>query len=149
MKTKFLIVAISLLFASGTLFAQKISKNEVPSLVINSFQQAFPKASDIDWKRDGELYKVDFEIGIPDLDHDVWYENTGKLIKHKEEISKSDLPKEIKTKIETEFADYKIDDIKKITEEDRVNYVVELESIQQDWKVSFDANGTVLNKIPD
>lgn len=149
MKTSFLIGAFAFLLFASTAHGKDLPKSQVPSLVINSFQQAFPKAFDIDWELDGELYKVDFEIGLLGTDHDVWYDKAGKLVRHKEEISKNDLPQKVLAKIKSDFSGYRIDDVKKITEGSVTSYTLELKRFTKEWKMAFDADGNILSQIAD
>lgn len=148
MKKSFVTGAIALSFANIAV-AQDIPQSRVPSIIVNSFQQRFPKAYDVEWEIKGGLYKVDFETSLFGADHDAWFDKTGKLIKHEEEISKSDLPKKVRTGIEAGFSGYRIDDPKKINEGNRSTYVLELKSVREEWKVAFDAEGNVLSKVAD
>src|SRR5690606_17486639 len=118
MKKRMIFGILGFLISAGASLGQEIPQSQVPSLVVNSFQQSFSKAYDIEWEMDGELYKVEFETGFPGKDHDVWYDKTGKLTRHKEEIAKSDLPRQVLDKIAEDFRGYRLDDIKKITEGD-------------------------------
>lgn len=136
------------LFA-GTVKAQDLYQNQVPSVIVNSFQKTFPKAFDVEWEMDGENYKVEFETGMLGTDHEAWYEKTGKLIRHKEEISKGELPPKVLAKVNSDFKEYRIDDVEKITEGDQVTYTLELKTISEEWKVAFDKEGNVLGKIAD
>lgn len=149
MKKHFLIGAIALCTSAGSLFAQHILQSQVPSVVVNNFQQAFPKAYDVDWKMDMNLYKVDFELGLLGTDHDVWYDPTGKVVKHKEEISKSDLPQKVQAKINTDFSGFRVSDVKKITEGNNAIYTLDLKTFTQEWKVAYDAEGKILSKVAD
>lgn len=147
---KYIIALISTLgFSVNTVFAQDIPSTQVPSVVLNSFQKQFPKAFDIEWEMDGNLYKVEFETGIPKKDHEIWYDSLGRQIRHREEISKSDLPKSVVERINKDFFSYRIDEIKKITEEGKITYVVDLENLKEELKVTFDAQGTVLSQMAD
>lgn len=130
-------------------FAQDIPQSQVPSVVVNSFQKEFPKAYDVEWELDGENYKVEFETGVLGTDHDVWYDKTGKSIRHIEEISKSDLPQKILAKINNDFSGYRMDDLERITDDGKTSYKVELKSFTEKWKVAFDSEGNVLNKLAD
>ncbi len=149
MKKSFLIGAFALLVFANMVCGQDIPQGQVPSLVVNSFQQAFPKAFDVEWEMDGEMYKVDFETGLLGTDHDAWYDKTGKLVRHKEEISKSDLPQSVLTKINAGFSGYHVDDVKKNTESGKVTYTLELKTSTEEWKVAFDTEGNVLSKVAD
>ncbi len=148
---KKVILIASFVFAclANTAFGQDIPQNRVPSLIVNKFQQSFPKASDVEWELDGENYKVEFETGLLGTDHNVWYDKTGKLVRHKEEISQSDLPQKVLVKINSDFSSYRIDDVKKITEGSKVTYTLELKNFTEEWKVAFDSEGTVLSIVAD
>ncbi len=149
MKKTFLIGAFALSFIASSAFGQDIPQSQVPSLIVNSFQQTFSKAFDVEWELKGDLYKVEFETGLLGTDHDAWYDKTGKLVRHKEEISKSDLPQKILAKINSDFSGYRIDDVKKITEGSKVTYSLELKTFTEEWKVAFDENGNLLSKVAD
>ncbi len=149
MKTNVLIAALALtLFASQT-FAQDIAQSQVPSLVVNDFQQAYPKATDVEWEMDGAHYKVEFEVGLPGIDHEIWYDQSGKVLRHEEEISKGDLPKAVLTKVKASYNGYRIDDVKKIIEGNTAVYTLEAKSLTGEWKLAFDAAGNELSKFVD
>lgn len=147
---KNLILTISILGLSITnISAQDIRQSEVPSVILNHFQKSFPKAADIDWEIKGNYYEVEFETGFLGDDHKILYSRDGKLVRHEEEISKSNLPKTVLASIKRSFNGYKTDDIKKITEGGKVIYNVELKNYSQEWKVVFDAQGRILQKKED
>lgn len=143
------IFSVALFLSTSTMFGQDLSQSQVPSVVVNKFQQAFPKAFDVEWEKKGELYKVEFETGLSGIDHDAWYDNTGKLVKHQQAITKSELPQKVKAAIDSNFSGYRADDVKKITEGKNTIYKVELKSLSEEWKVVFDSNGKVVSKIAD
>jgi hypothetical protein len=145
----FLMGLFVLTLFANTATAQDIPQSQVPSVVVNAFQKAFPKAYDVEWERDGSYYKVEFETGLIGLDHEVWYDETGKMIRHKEEISKSDLPQAVTAAINRDFAGYRVDDVEKIAEGDTVTYILELKKGYEEWKVAFDQAGNVLHKVAD
>ncbi len=147
MKRYLIFGTLALILNTG--FGQDIPQSQVPSLIVNGFQQSFPKAYDIEWEIDGELYKVEFETGLTGRDHDIWYDKAGKMIRHKEEITKSELPKKVSETISRDFNGYRLDDIKKITEGEKVIYTVELKSFREDWDVILDAEGNILSKKID
>lgn len=147
---KNLILTISILGLSITnISAQDIRQSEVPSVILNHFQKSFPKAADIDWEIKGNYYEVEFETGFLGDDHKILYSRDGKLVRHEEEISKSNLPKTVLASIKRSFNGYRTDDIKKITEGGKVIYNVDLKNYSQEWKVVFDAQGRILQKKED
>lgn len=149
MKKTILIVSFAFTCFANTAFGQDIPQSQVPSVIVNNFQQTFPKAFDVEWELKGETYKVEFETGLLGTDHEVWYDKTGKLVRHKEDISKSDLPQKVLAKISSDFSGYRTDDIEKITEGDKIIYKLELKSWSEEWKVAFDSEGNVLSKVAD
>lgn len=149
MKKIFLMGSLVLALFANTASAQDLHQSQVPSLVLNSFQKAFPKATDVEWELDGQNYKAEFETGLLGTDHDVWYSKTGTLIRHKEEISKNKLPQKVLAKINRDFNGYRADDVKKITEGGKTTYTLELKSFTKEWKVALDSEGTLLSKVAD
>src|SRR6478609_6371041 len=90
MKKLILISSFAFTCFANTVFGQDVPQSQVPSLVVNNFQQSFPKAFDVEWELEGENYKVEFETGLLRDDHEALYDKAGKLLRHKEEISQSD-----------------------------------------------------------
>lgn len=147
---KKLILICAAAFLSGTTFSygQDMAQSEVPSVVVNNFEKEFPKAIDVEWELKGNLYKVDFETGM-EVDHDAWYTKTGDLKKHKEDISKNELPKSVINTLNTNYKGFRVDDCDKYTEGSTITYKVDVESATQDWKIWFDTNGKELKKVND
>ncbi len=148
MKKTILIVSATIISFATIAFGQDILQSHVPSVIVNNFHQIYPKAHDVEWELDAERYKVEFKTGYG-TDHEIWFDKTGKQIRHKEEISKSSLPKKVLDKISINFGNYRVDDVEKITESDQTIYKLELKSFTEEWKVVFDNEGNVLSKVAD
>lgn len=140
---KIMFLACTLLYAVVG-FGQDLKETEVPSVVLNTFRQQFPKAMDTEWKLKAALYKVEFEIGKDD--HEVWLEKTGKIVKHKEEIKSEQLPKEVVAAINKEYKGYKIHDPKRTDNAGVVTYKVELKSANAELDITYDQNGKVISR---
>lgn len=148
MKKKILIIA-AVIGITFTTQAQDILQSQIPAVILNQFNSQFPKATDVEWEMDGSNYTVEFELNW-NIDHEVWYNTEGKIVKHKEDISSSDLPKVVNERIQTDFSGYSIDDVERITDNGIVVYKMELNHLmQQDWDVVIDASGNVLSKMAD
>lgn len=147
---KFLLISGLLLF-NFSAFAQDITQRDVPSVILNHFQQNFPKAKDIEWEFKGELYKVEFEIGIMGKDHDVWYDKNGSILKHKEEILSSELPETVKNNLNKLYPKHRIKDVKKITQGSDVQYELEAKHkfLGEEWDLVYNAQGELLSKKAD
>jgi hypothetical protein len=133
--------------ASTTLVhGQDVAPADVPSVVANALKVKYPDAAKIEWELKEDTYKADFEIGS--TDHDVWITKTGNIIKHKEDIKKSQLPPAVTANIQKDFANYKIDDADKVETEGKVLYQVELDGTSEDRKLLFNQDGTLVeNKV--
>ncbi|PIB35857.1 hypothetical protein BFP72_10855 [Reichenbachiella sp. 5M10] len=142
------LLIIGLLVAWSPTLAQDIPQNRVPSVIVNRFKQDFPKAYDIEWKVKNNQYNVEFETGIF-TDHEIWYDTTGEIIRHEEEISHNELPSPVTAKLDRDFNGFRIDDAKRITTSSTVDYSVELNSFTQEWKIIFDKNGEISTQIAD
>lgn len=145
---KNLILTISIL-SFNFISAQHLHPSEVSSVILNNFQKTFPKARDIEWEIKGNLYEVEFETGIFGDDHKALYIRDGKLVRHEEEIAKSNLPKTVLETIHKYYSNYRIDDVKKISENRKIIYKVELKNYSTEWKVVFDSQGRILQKRED
>ncbi len=138
---KLLIFAIPLLTALSSC-AQEVSQSLVPSIVVNAFQQNFPKASGVEWEQKGDVYEVEFDLGFKD--HKALIDATGKIVKHKQEIAATDLPAPVKETLKKGFPKYKIDDAKRIETDGIVIYKVEVENATEERRVYLDAHGKII-----
>jgi uncharacterized membrane protein YkoI len=70
-------------------------------------------------------------------------------VRHKEELAKNDLPKAVIAKVKKDFPGYRIEDVKKITEEQKITYAFEVKSRTEEWKLVVDSHGNMLGKVRD
>lgn len=144
MKTVMAILMVTVGFIGSC--AQNISPKEVPSVVLNSFLSSYSQGTDVEWELRNNIYHVDFEIGK--IDHEAWYDASGKLLKHKEDVAAHDLPIAVQEIIKKEFPDYKLDDVDKMEENGLVFYLIELDGSLNDRIVHVSPEGKILeNKI--
>lgn len=141
-------IAALLVFATATISAQDLKTNEVPANLQSTFTTAYSNATDIEWEKKGDHYKVEFEINK--LDHDIWYDAEGKVVKSKIEISESELPAAIGNAVKSKYADYMIDSIEVREQEGSKTYEVEIE---KGWfkerKLILDDSGKILSDQED
>ena len=150
MKKNIIIVITVLLCSANLSFCQDMEQSQVPSIIVNKFEQEFTLATDIDWEMDGELYNVEFEIdGVKSKDHEIWYDHLGKKVKHKEKIGEGDLPTLVRSKISSDFSSFKIDDAKKIVEGNSTTFKIELDSDKEELEVIFNSQGEIISKVAD
>lgn len=149
MERKMILSACILALTTMGAFAQDMLQSQVPAVVVNSFQQKFPKAKGVDWELKGGIYEAEFETGLFGTDHEVWIQSNGRIVRHKEELAKNDLPKMITAKVKKDFPGYRIADVKKITEEQKITYAFEVKSGSDEWKLVSDTQGNILAKVRD
>lgn len=145
MKNFILIPALFILSLCAS--AQDIAQSQVPSIIVNSFKQNFPKASDVEWELKGDVYEVDFEIGF--IDHEAHYNKSGKLIRLKQEIKESDLPAEVRASAGKDFNGFRMSDVKKIDQQGAISYKMEMKKGNEEWIVVYDSKGKQLSKTAD
>ena len=118
-----ILLPLALLFFSCS--GQKISKEKVPSLVLNTLKAKYPLATDVDWKKQGNLYEAELDINDT-TEISVRIDDAGKLIMHKQDVSSNDLTSGIMGILKNKYKDYSIDDIEKIESSSAIYYQVEL-----------------------
>ncbi|MBK1439027.1 PepSY-like domain-containing protein [Parapedobacter sp. ISTM3] len=148
---KKLVFSLCIFFLTGvSVMAQRATARRVPAVVINAFQQQFPKARQVEWdrKQDG-TYEAEFSVGLIGRDHKAVISPEGKVLAHEEEIASSSLPEAVKNQIAVEFSGYRIEEVKKINAGHALTYEVELENRKGDLKVRFNADGKILKERMD
>lgn len=130
--------------------AQDILQRNLPAVVVNAFQQQFPKAKQVEWEKTADgLYEAEFEMGLMNRDHKIYITPEGRLQKHVEEISSSSLPDAVKKQLDSQYGNYRISDVSKIEADKQLTYVVELENRTEELKLTFDTVGKVLQERAD
>lgn len=144
---KMIMVLSVILGITLTSRSQDISASSVPSAIITAFNTAYPNAADVEWEKISGMYKVEFEIGK--ADHDIWYEASGKVVRHRFEISATALPAPVTDMLNRDFKDYRIDGVDQIEENGTVQYKIDVEGATGDRKLWVDPQGTMLSNMAD
>lgn len=140
---------ILMLFLSVTTVsvAQDLNPSEVPEPVKSAFMSENRKGTDVEWERDMENYKVEFDMGR--MEHEIWYTASGEVIKKEQDISETDLPQVIRDVIKSKYDGYRVDDVEMTWQNDETIYEVELEKGREEWKLIFDSKGIILHERRD
>ncbi|MGO3183252.1 MAG: PepSY-like domain-containing protein [Aequorivita sp.] len=142
MKTlKILAVA---LFATSIAMAQDLNASDVPGNLKDAFNKEYPKATDVEWEKKLDNYKVEFDLNRQD--HDVWYNASGTILKKEQEITEAELPQAIRDAIKSNYAGYRVDDVEMIWQNNSTTYEVELEKGQDEKHITFDGDAKVLKE---
>lgn len=136
----------SSLLVAGIFFlpaaAQEVSRQQVPSVVVNSFKAKFPQATDVDWERSRTHYEVEFEIGR--LDHAIWLNQEGEVIRHQQELKIRSLPEQVRAQVRQQFPGYRIIEADKLQTEKITAYKLELITWTNKTEIIVDEQGQVL-----
>jgi len=143
-------IAALALFATATtaVTAQDLKTEEVPAKVRTSFTTAHTNVQDIEWEKKGDHFKVEFESNK--MDHDIWYDAEGNVVKSKMEITESELPAAVVSAVKKAYADYKIDSVEVLEMNGAKTYEVEIEKgWLKERKLIIDASGKVISDMED
>lgn len=138
-------IMLSILMFGGVLTScsqeDDVSPKDVPSVVLNTFNAQFAKAVDIEWEKHGENYEAEFDIDR--TDHKALIEGSGSMLMFKHDIPASELPAEVQSTLDQDFADYKIEDPERLEKEGIVYYQIEMEKGEMEEYKVFSADGTI------
>lgn len=132
------------LFATGVAMAQDLNSSDVPGNLKDAFSKEYSKATDVEWEKELDNYKVEFDLNRQD--HEVWYDASGSIIKKEQEMTEAELPQAIRDAIESNYAGHQVDDVEMIWHDNTNTYEVELEKGQEEKHITFDGNAKVLNE---
>lgn len=79
---------------------------DIPARSQAAFTQRFPSAAGINWRPEGELFIVTFEV-----DHsayEAWIDSSGTILRLQHEIPESTLSAPVKAAISRDFADHSV-----------------------------------------
>ncbi len=139
-----LLLALCLLFSSLT-YAQDIPVSSVPAVVMTSFTKTFPNAVKVEWEMKGELYNAEFDVDR--RDHEVWLNNKGAIVKHKQEIKSRELPAAVSASLKKNYKGFWIDDVDKYEVAKQFYYKIELKTLTQEKNIVVDGKGAIVNMV--
>lgn len=121
------------------------SANEIPNVLAASFQADFGEVKEVEYSKMGDDYEIDFEIA--GVDHEAYYTSEGSLIKYKYDILSTELPEAIKSRIEEDFANRKINDAEILVVNGINYYQLEFENEPIDEELVFNEDGSLNTTI--
>lgn len=135
------------LLGTGAAIAQDMNTSDVPGNLVQAFNKEYSKATDVEWEKELDNYKVEFDLNRQD--HEVWYNASGTLLKKEIEVTEGELPQAIREVIKANYPGYRVDDVEMIWQNDATTYEVELEKGQDEKHVVFDSNAKVVSERQD
>lgn len=141
-------IAALLMFATATISAQDLRSDEVPANLKSTFETSFKNVKDVEWEKKGDHFKVEFEINR--MDHDIWYDAQGNVVKSEIDIKSSDLPSAVASAVKTKYSDYKIDSVKVHEEGGKKVYEIEIDKgWSNERELRVDASGNIVSDRED
>lgn len=142
MKTILLLTAMLLI--SQSLWAQKVSKKDIPVPVQKAFNTAYPEATGVKWEKENGNFEASFER--KDSEISVVYDANGTLLETETEIEPNELPAGISDYVKAHYKGRKIKEASKITDAaGLVTYEAEIKGMD----LIFDSTGGFLKEEKD
>lgn len=136
-------IAVFVLFATAAVSAQDLTMDQIPANINANFQQSYPMATEVEWEKDGQHYKVEFDIHK--MEKEIWYLKTGDILKTEREITKNELPDAVLATAQNLHPEYKIDEVELTEENGKKIYEVELDKwFSDDIKLLIAEDGSLL-----
>lgn len=132
------LIALLLVIGFGA-HAQDLAEKSVPAVVVNAFQQQFPNPSDVEWEKENDLYKVEFEQN--NQEREAWINAGGQVVRQSLEIEEAELPAAVRQGIQRDYNGYRIDEIERMEENGVVSYAVELDNRSDEVEVIYSSSG--------
>jgi len=142
---KFIVLLSACLLISLMGYTQKITSDKVPAPVKQAFAKKFPAATDVTYGMEKKDYEVTFkekEVGMS-----ANFNSMGQWLETETVINESDLPKKVSISVAKNFAGYKISEVTKVENPNKViNYEMDLKKNQVGYEVKFSPKGVILKK---
>ncbi|MDX5420242.1 MAG: PepSY-like domain-containing protein [Hymenobacteraceae bacterium] len=138
---KKLVLTLALGFGMSTAL---IAQDNVPEQVKSNFSSAYAQATDVEWKQKDDGYWAKFEMN--GTDHWVMYNADGTVKKKGHEIAVAELPQAVTAAINKQYANRTIEEAGVVEKDGKTMYKAKLEGDDEDLKVYFNADGTVVKE---
>ncbi len=121
------------------------AEKDVPEKVQNAFSQKFPDASKVKWAKENDT-EWEAEFKLDKVKYSANFDNEGNWKETEHAIKAGELPAAVKTTLDSEFSDYKIEEAEVSETAEGMFYEFELEKGKTEMEVSIDADGKVVKK---
>jgi hypothetical protein len=118
-----------------------------PEKVATKFKADYPRASDVEWETDDNIYEVEFDVRF--RDYKAYYDAEGNQLMTVEEIYRSELPAVVKNAAETKYRGYRLDNMNKIRRGTEVFYHIKMELRDTEVELLVRPDGTIVKEKMD
>ena len=137
-------VLFSAVIGSG-IYAFDTNK-DVPIRVKEAFAKKFPNIKKVKWEKESDSeWEGEFKIKGMEYSANFLEDGTWKETEH--EIKRNAIPSNIKTILDTEFSDYKIEEAEISETQNGSVYEFELEKGELNTEITIDLKGNVISKV--
>ncbi|MDT0676926.1 PepSY-like domain-containing protein [Autumnicola musiva] len=140
MKTILYIFALAVFFNSCKMDDER-PPEDLPSVVLNTFQKNFPDAVEVEWGELNDDFEVDFEV--EKKDYTAVLTNNGEMKMTGREVSLVELPQDILSSAKQSFPEFKITEADYIEKTGKKFYRLEIENKQEEKNIFIDENGEI------
>ncbi len=136
-------LALGLLMSSG-MYAFG-SGDDAPKMVKDAFSKKFPTVKKVKWELENKTeWEAEFKMEGTEYSANFLEDGTWQETEH--EIKRKSIPSNVKTTLDTEFSEYKIEEAELTDTPEGSVYEFELEKGEEKMEVAIDTNGKVVNK---
>lgn len=127
---------------------KKLTKKELPAVVLSAFQKAYPKASIKGIAEEKKEGKTFYEIESIDgkISRDLLYLADGSVAEIEESMDVKELPETVKASVEAKYPKAKIAKVEKATKGTDVSYSVQIKTAKGKTTLDVDATGKVFKE---
>lgn len=142
---KFIIAALTCAL-SLPLVAQKVSTEEVPSIVLNAFKTRFPQVSGAKWEKEGTSgFEASFKMNKESYSANFGME--GKWLETEKPMSMKSLPEAVLGTLQNEFKGFQVKEVESVETPDQGNFFeMEIAKSKETYELHISAEGKVLKK---
>lgn len=139
---KNLFILISSILVSFSLYASDLTPDQVPSDVQNTITKNYKNIRDLSWEKDGRNYQAEFKVDLKE--YEVIMNEKGKILAVYQDISINELPDKVRKTIQSNYSNYKIEDVENLKVKSIDYYKIELESSDGEMKIFINSKGEIV-----
>ena len=147
MRNIVLAILVAAFWLSESAWAQELAPELVPPTVKQAVQARFPTAKAVAWKlKTDKNYEAEFTLKGTEIA--AKFDSASKWLETESAISRSQVPKAVRTAVARQFAAYKVVERQTVQRcnEERLIYELHLENATDVVKAWFSVDGAVLNQ---
>ncbi|MEW6039194.1 MAG: PepSY-like domain-containing protein [Pseudomonadota bacterium] len=127
---------------------QELSRRQVPKMVVEAFEKAYPNAKGVEFEKETFEGKVAYEVEYKEngREYELLYDADGILLQKEEEIDSKALPDAVIQAVTSAYPKGKVKEAEKVMKPDGTvtGYEVEIKEKGKKIELELDATGKIL-----